>query len=99
MGVGLSSPLVYLSILVIAVCGIIYELIIGAVSSYLWGDSIYYFSVTIGLYMSAMGLGAFVSKFIKRDLFDWLEKAEREARAPGFHDIDIHRVKKIAAHH
>lgn len=72
----LSSRLVYLSILVIAVCGIIYELIIGAVSSYLWGDSIYYFSVTIGLYMSAMGLGAFVSRFARGKLFDWFVASE-----------------------
>lgn len=66
----ISTPLLYLSILIIAVCGIVYELIIGAVSSYLWGDSVFYFSVTIGLYMSAMGLGAFVSKFIRQALFD-----------------------------
>lgn len=76
MGINLSSRLVYFSILVIAVCGIIYELIIGAVSSYLWGDSIYYFSVTIGLYMSAMGLGAFVSRFAKDKLFDWFVASE-----------------------
>lgn len=76
MGLGLSAPLVYLSILIIAVCGIVYELIIGAVSSFLWGDSIYYFSVTIGLYMSAMGLGAFLSKFLKQDLFDWFVGSE-----------------------
>jgi spermidine synthase len=70
VGLSLSAPLVYLSILVIAVCGIIYELIIGAVSAYLWGDSVLYFSVTIGLYMSAMGLGAFLSKFVRERLFD-----------------------------
>lgn len=72
----LSSPLVYFSILVVAICGIIYELIIGAVSSYLWGDSVYYFSVTIGLYMSAMGLGAFLSRFLKSALFDWFVGSE-----------------------
>lgn len=76
MGISLSSRLVYLSILIIAVCGIIYELIIGAVSSYLWGDSIYYFSITIGLYMSAMGLGAFLSRFAQDKLFDWFVASE-----------------------
>lgn len=65
-----SKPLLYLSILVIAVCGIIYELIIGAVSAYLWGDSVLYFSLTIGLYMSAMGLGAYFSKYVGSRLFD-----------------------------
>lgn len=76
MGVAFSAPIVYLSILVIAVCGIIYELIIGAVSSYLWGDSVFYFSVTIGLYMSAMGLGAFLSKFVRHALFDFFVLSE-----------------------
>jgi len=76
VGLDFSRPVVYLSILIIAVCGIIYELIIGAVSSYLWGDSIYYFSVTIGLYMSAMGLGAFFSKFLHQKLFDWFVLSE-----------------------
>ena len=66
----LSQPLVFFSILIIAVCGIIYELLIAAVSSYLWGDSVLYFSITIGLYMSALGLGAFVSKFFRQALFD-----------------------------
>lgn len=65
-----STSILYLSILIIAVCGIIYELIIGTVSAYLWGDSIWYFSVTIGLYMSALGLGAYLSKFLNHKLFD-----------------------------
>lgn len=76
MDLRLSKPLIYLSILIISICGIIYELIIAAVSSYLWGDSVFYFSVTIGLYMSAMGLGAFVSKYLKQHLFDWFLASE-----------------------
>jgi spermidine synthase len=76
VGLTLSAPVIYLSLLIIAVCGIIYELIIGAVSSYLWGDSVYYFSITVGLYMSAMGLGAFCSKFFRTALFDWFVISE-----------------------
>lgn len=76
MDLRLSKPLIYLSILIISVCGIIYELIIAAVSSYLWGDSVFYFSVTIGLYMSAMGLGAFFSKYLRQHLFDWFLASE-----------------------
>ena len=59
----------YLSVSLIAVCGIIYELIIGAASSYLLGDSILQFSVTIGLFMSALGLGSWASALFKRHLF------------------------------
>jgi spermidine synthase len=65
----LSAPqlvILLLSILLVALCGIAYELIIGTVSSYLLGNSVYQFSITIGLFMFAMGVGAYVSKlFIK----------------------------------
>jgi spermidine synthase len=65
-----------LSILLVALCSITYELIIGTVSSYLLGNSVYQFSLTIGLYMSAMGVGSYLSKFVKRNLlenFFWVE--------------------------
>lgn len=56
---------------VISGCSMVYELLISSVSSYLLGDSILQFSITIGLYMCAMGLGSYLSKFIKVQLFDW----------------------------
>ncbi|MBM7067403.1 polyamine aminopropyltransferase [Actibacterium sp. 188UL27-1] len=52
------------SILIVAMCGIVYELIIGAVSSYLLGNSVYQFSLTIGFFMFAMGVGSYASRFI-----------------------------------
>ena len=57
-----------LSVLVVALCGITYELIIATVSSYLLGNSVYQFSITIGLFMFAMGLGAYLTKRLERDL-------------------------------
>jgi len=63
--------LLMLTTLIISGCSICYELIISAVSSYLVGDSTLQYSITIGLYMSAMGLGSFLSKFVKKDLFNW----------------------------
>jgi spermidine synthase len=56
------------AVLVVAICAIIYELIIATVSSYLLGDSVYQFSITIGLFMFAMGLGSYVSKLLRSDL-------------------------------
>lgn len=56
---------------VISGCSMVYELLISSVSSYLLGDSILQFSITIGLYMCAMGLGSYLSKFVKTQLFDW----------------------------
>lgn len=56
---------------VISGCSIIYELLISSVSSYLLGDSIAQFSITIGLYMCAMGMGSYLSKYVRSELFDW----------------------------
>ncbi|MGL4343824.1 MAG: polyamine aminopropyltransferase [Cellulosilyticaceae bacterium] len=63
------KPLIWTT-LVISGCSIVYELLISSVSSYLLGDSIKQFSITIGLYMCAMGLGSYLSQFIKKKLFD-----------------------------
>lgn len=56
------------SVFVIASCGLAYELIAGALSSYLLGDSVTQFSTVIGTYLFAMGAGSWLSKFITRDL-------------------------------
>jgi spermidine synthase len=56
------------SIFIIAVCGLIYELIIGTLSSYLLGDSVLQFSITIGFFLSAMGVGSFLSRLFNREL-------------------------------
>ncbi|GIT90328.1 polyamine aminopropyltransferase 1 [Jannaschia pagri] len=50
--------------LVVAVAGLIYELIAATVSSYLLGDSVRQFSFVIGIFLSAMGVGAWVSRFV-----------------------------------
>lgn len=63
--------LLMLTTLMISGCSICYELIISAISSYLLGDTVLQYSITIGLYMSAMGLGSYLSKYIKNHLFDW----------------------------
>jgi spermidine synthase len=66
---GLSSkkPLILLLVvLVIATAGIVYELAIAAVASYLLGDSVTQFSLIIGLYLSALGLGAWLSGYIEQ---------------------------------
>jgi spermidine synthase len=52
------------SVFIAGLCSIVYELLIGATSSYFLGDSIRQFSLTIGVYMAAMGLGSFLSRLI-----------------------------------
>ena len=54
------------SVFVIATCGLVYELIAGTLASYLLGDSVTQFSTIIGTYLFAMGIGSYLSKFIRR---------------------------------
>lgn len=55
-------------VLITATTGLIYELSMAAVASYLLGDSVTQFSLVIGVYLSAMGLGAWLSRQIDRRL-------------------------------
>ncbi|HSI85121.1 MAG: polyamine aminopropyltransferase [Candidatus Methylacidiphilales bacterium] len=56
------------SVVVIATCGLVYELIAGTLASYLLGDSVTQFSTIIGTYLFSMGIGSYASKFISRNL-------------------------------
>jgi len=62
------TPILFLNVLIIAACGLIYELLAGTVASYVLGDSVTQFSLIIGLYLSALGVGAWLSRFLDRDL-------------------------------
>lgn len=65
-----------LTTMIISGCSICYELIISALSSFLKGDSVLQYSITIGIYMFAMGLGSYLSKFFKNNLFNWFVSIE-----------------------
>jgi spermidine synthase len=70
-----SLTLIY-SAFIAGLCSIIYELLIATTVSYFMGDSVKYFSITIGIYMAAMGLGSYVSKYIDQDILVKFIKAE-----------------------
>jgi spermidine synthase len=55
-------------VFVVAICGLVYELLAGTLGSYLLGDSVTQFSLVIGLYLSAMGVGAWLSRQLDSDL-------------------------------
>jgi len=68
--------LLFLTVLLVAACGLIYELIAGTIASYLIGDSVFQFSTVIGTYLFAMGLGSALSRYLNRGLiqrFIWIE--------------------------
>ncbi|MFO0904432.1 MAG: polyamine aminopropyltransferase [Pirellulales bacterium] len=56
--------LLYVNVLVVATCGLVYELLAGTLASYVLGDSVTQFSLVIGVYLSALGIGAWLSRFI-----------------------------------
>lgn len=62
------TPLLFLNVFIIATCGLIYELIAGTLSSYVLGDSVTQFSLIIGIYLFAMGVGSWLSRFIEKHI-------------------------------
>lgn len=64
------------SVFTIATCGIVYELIAGTLASYLLGDSVTQFSTVIGVYLFAMGVGSWLSRFVRGDVVGVFIKAE-----------------------
>ncbi|MBI4346174.1 MAG: polyamine aminopropyltransferase, partial [Elusimicrobia bacterium] len=58
----------FVSIFVVATCGLVYELVAGALASYLLGDTVLQFSTVIGAYLFAMGIGSFLSRYVATGL-------------------------------
>jgi len=63
-----QAPLLFINVFVIATCGLIYELLAGTLSSYVLGDSVTQFSIIIGIYLFAMGVGSWLSRFVDKHL-------------------------------
>jgi spermidine synthase len=59
---------VFVNVLLIATCGLIYELLAGTLASYVLGDSVTQFSIIIGVYLSALGVGAWLSRLLTTGL-------------------------------
>lgn len=55
----------YATVVVLSVVGVAFELVAGAASTYLLADSVTQYSLVIGAYLSAMGVGAFASEPIE----------------------------------
>lgn len=64
------------SIFLVAACGLVYELLIATVSSYLLGNSVTQFSLSIGLFVGSMGIGSWLSQRIRKSLLTWFISLE-----------------------
>jgi spermidine synthase len=56
------------SIFIIAAAGLAYELLIATIASYLLGSSVTQFSLSIGVFIGAMGLGSYLSQGVQKGL-------------------------------
>ena len=77
------AVLLLLSVFVVAVAGLVYELVVGTLSTYLLGASVLVFSLVIGLFLSAMGVGAWAAQYVRVDLVRAFIRAEIALAAVG----------------
>ena len=70
------TSLLFLNVFVVGTCGLVYELIAGTLASYVLGDSVRQFSLCIGIYLSALGVGAWLSGFIEKSLARYFIEVE-----------------------
>ncbi len=77
------AAVLYLTVFVVATSGLVYELLAGTLASYVLGDSVFQFSTTIGTYLFAMGIGSFLSRYVKEDVAERFLQIELGAALAG----------------
>ena len=65
-----DQRLLLFSIFIIAGCSLIYELLISSLSTYLLGSGVVHYSVTIGLFLFFMGIGAWLAQYRRTKLLE-----------------------------
>ncbi|WP_100330071.1 polyamine aminopropyltransferase [Bacillus xiapuensis] len=71
-----QSQSVYWASGIVSICGIIFEVLFGALGSYILGDGVKQYTLTISLFLTGMGIGAYISEKITKQLilsFIWIE--------------------------
>lgn len=71
-----QSKIIYWSSGIVSICGIIFEVLFGALGSYILGDGVKQYTLTISLFLTGMGIGASLSEKFMKDLiiaFVWIE--------------------------
>ena len=77
------AGVLYLTVFVVATSGLVYELLAGTLASYVLGDSVFQFSTTIGTYLFAMGIGSFLSRYVRDDVAERFLQIELGAALAG----------------
>ncbi|MBP7736650.1 MAG: polyamine aminopropyltransferase [Spirochaetes bacterium] len=56
------------SVFFLSLCGITYELVLGSLATYLLGNPVQQYSITIGFFLSSMGLGSYLSRYLTKNI-------------------------------
>ncbi|WP_156291467.1 polyamine aminopropyltransferase [Oceanobacillus salinisoli] len=71
-----KSNIIYWASGIVSICGIIFEVLFGALGSYILGDGVTQYTLTISLFLTGMGIGASLSEKVMKNLilaFVWIE--------------------------
>ncbi|MFD2926220.1 polyamine aminopropyltransferase [Halobacillus naozhouensis] len=71
-----KSRVIYWASGIVSICGIIFEVLFGALGSYILGDGVKQYTLTISLFLTGMGIGASLSEKVMKKLiitFVWIE--------------------------
>ncbi|TGB04065.1 polyamine aminopropyltransferase [Halobacillus salinus] len=71
-----KSHFIYWASGIVSICGIIFEVLFGALGSYILGDGVKQYTLTISLFLTGMGIGASMSERVMKNLiitFVWIE--------------------------
>ncbi len=71
-----KTHLIYWASGIVSICGIIFEVLFGALGSYILGDGVKQYTLTISLFLTGMGVGASLSERVLKKLiitFIWIE--------------------------
>lgn len=71
-----KSHFIYWASGIVSICGIIFEVLFGALGSYILGDGVKQYTLTISLFLTGMGIGASISERVMKHLivtFIWIE--------------------------
>ena len=71
-----KTILISFAVFIAGLCSIIYELLISTAATYFLGDGVKQFSIIIGIYLFSMGIGAFLSKYLKNKPLDFFVYTE-----------------------
>jgi spermidine synthase len=82
-GAGKRALTLIFSAFISGLCSIIYELLIATTAAYFLGDSVTFFSLTIGIYMASMGVGTYLSKYVDGNLLTHFVRIELALAALG----------------